>query len=109
MLLPQTLNPGFSTPVKGVIRGQLCKPKTLDLWTLAPHHKSTQAELILLQTALNHPLPAWPCHTHTPVATISLMITVVSSIYLPQKLVLHRAAQGVFLGHIFDFLLWHSV
>lgn len=56
-----------------------------------------------------HPLPAWPCHTQAPVATISLMITVVSSIYLPQKLVLHRAAQGVSLGHIFGFLLWLSV
>ena len=55
VLLPQTLNSGFFNPVKGVIRGQICKPETLDLWTLAPHHKSTQAELILLQTALNPP------------------------------------------------------
>ena len=69
MLLPRTLNPGFSTPVKGVIRGQLCRAETLHLWTPAPHHRSTQAELVLLQTALNPPssclaLPYPGCNSH---------------------------------------------
>ena len=71
--------PGFSTPVKGITRGQICRPETLDLWTLAPRCKSTQAKLILLQTALNPASSCPPCYTQTPVATISLMIRVVSS------------------------------
>lgn len=63
---------------------QARKSGSLDFgWTLAPHRKSTQAKLILLQTALN---PAASCHTPFPDDHGSLQHLA------PQKPFLHMAA-----------------